>query len=270
MAQRPILVQPSSSGKISISPSLAQRQVVARARSAAPAPRPASPAARARRRAANSAVGAPCSCSDSKIESRRKREPPQSRAARAGRRSRAGRAGSRRRGRSTCPRRASPGGERLAGRAGAGTVENGDLSFPILSHRTSPCLSRCHSKFPATSVAVRPRRIESAPPMGPVSAEIEIDVPRERAFEALADLAAAPLLHRPLPHRLPPHPDRARSGSAPAPASASTAPLRTVWMDTRSSSSRRPHRIVEHGRGGRANRIPQPHRLGADRGAGRR
>ena len=27
--------------------------------------------------------------------------------------------------------------------------------------------------------------------MGPVSAEIEIDVPRERAFEAIADLAAA-------------------------------------------------------------------------------
>ena len=105
--------------------------------------------------------------------------------------------------------------------------------------------------------------------MGPVSAEIEIDVPRERVFAALADLAARPSFTdhfltgfhltridpagvgagRPLPRqgaaaqRLDGHRDRRARGAVP----------------DRRGRARRPRQPD-----------PQPHRLGADRGARRR
>ena len=44
------------------------------------------------------------------------------------------------------------------------------------------------------------------------------------------------------------------------------APLRSVWMDTTIVEQEEPFRIVEHGQGGRANRIRDQHGLGADRG----
>jgi uncharacterized protein YndB with AHSA1/START domain len=91
--------------------------------------------------------------------------------------------------------------------------------------------------------------------VGPVSAEIEIDVPRQRAFEAIADLALRPAFtdHFLTDFRL----TRIESSGVGAGARfrLSIRPRR-VWMDTAIAEVDMPHRIVEHGRGGRGNRIP--------------
>lgn len=91
--------------------------------------------------------------------------------------------------------------------------------------------------------------------MGPVSAAIEIDVPRERAFEAIGDLARRPSF---TDHFLTDfHLTRIESRGLGAGARFRVAqPLRSVWMDTAIAELEEPHRIVERGRGGRANRIP--------------
>jgi uncharacterized protein YndB with AHSA1/START domain len=91
--------------------------------------------------------------------------------------------------------------------------------------------------------------------MGPISAEIEIDVPRERAFAALADLAARPSF---TDHFLTDfHLTRIESTGVGAGARfRAKGPLRSVWMDTTVVALEEPFRIVEEGRGGRANRIP--------------
>jgi uncharacterized protein YndB with AHSA1/START domain len=91
--------------------------------------------------------------------------------------------------------------------------------------------------------------------MGPVSAEIEIDVSRERAFEAIADIALRP---RFTGHFLTDfHLTRIESTGVGAGARfrVDLAPRR-VWMDTSIVELSPPHKIVERGRGGRANRIP--------------
>lgn len=91
--------------------------------------------------------------------------------------------------------------------------------------------------------------------MGPVSAEVEIDVPRRRAFDAIADLALRPAFtdHFMTGFRL------TRIDPSGVGAGArfrfSVRPRR-VWMDTTVVESEAPHRLVEHGRGGRSNRIP--------------
>jgi len=91
--------------------------------------------------------------------------------------------------------------------------------------------------------------------MGPISAEIEIDVPREEAFAKLADLAARPSF---TDHFLTDfHLTRIDSEGVGAGARFRVkAPLRKVWMDTTIVALEEPFRIVEEGRGGRANRIP--------------
>src|SRR4051794_1111613 len=91
--------------------------------------------------------------------------------------------------------------------------------------------------------------------MGPVSAEIDIDVPREEAVEAIADLARRPAFTDNL---LPGyHLTRLESTGVGAGARFRLGPRRRrVWMDTTIDEIDPPHRIVEHGRGGRANRIP--------------
>jgi uncharacterized protein YndB with AHSA1/START domain len=91
--------------------------------------------------------------------------------------------------------------------------------------------------------------------MGPISAEIEIDVPRERAFALLGDLAERPSFtdHFQTGFRL----TRIESTGVGAGARFRVeAPLRSVWSDTVITELDPPHRIVEHGRGGRTNRIP--------------
>lgn len=91
--------------------------------------------------------------------------------------------------------------------------------------------------------------------MGPFGAEIEIDAPRERVFAAIADLARRPSF---TDHFLTGfHVTRIESTGLGAGARFRLAlPLRSVWMDTTIAELEAPHRLVERGRGGRANRIP--------------
>jgi uncharacterized protein YndB with AHSA1/START domain len=91
--------------------------------------------------------------------------------------------------------------------------------------------------------------------MGPVSAEIEIDVTRERAFEVIADLARRPSF---TDHFLSDfHLTRIESSGIGAGARFCVAsPLRKVWMDTAIVELEQPHKLTERGRGGRSNRIP--------------
>ena len=90
--------------------------------------------------------------------------------------------------------------------------------------------------------------------MGPIRAETEIDVPRERVFELLGDLAARPSF---TDHFLSDfHLTRLDSHGVGAGARFRVrAPLRSIWMDTAIVEIDEPHRIVEHGQGGRVNRI---------------
>lgn len=91
--------------------------------------------------------------------------------------------------------------------------------------------------------------------MGPISAEVEIDVPRERVFVLLADLAARPRFTNHFLSGF--HLTRIESRGVGAGARFRVqAPLRSVWMDTTIVELDEPFRIVEHGQGGRANRIP--------------
>jgi uncharacterized protein YndB with AHSA1/START domain len=91
--------------------------------------------------------------------------------------------------------------------------------------------------------------------MGPIRAETEIDVPRERVFAAIADLAARPSF---TDHFLSDfHLTRIESTGVGAGARfRAQAPLRSVWMDTAIVELDEPYRIVERGQGGRVNRIP--------------
>ena len=91
--------------------------------------------------------------------------------------------------------------------------------------------------------------------MGPIRAETEIDVSRERVFEAIADLSVRPAF---TDHFLSDfHLTRIESTGVGAGARFRVqAPLRKVWMDTTIVALDAPFRIVERGQGGRVNRIP--------------
>jgi len=91
--------------------------------------------------------------------------------------------------------------------------------------------------------------------MGPISAAAEVDVSRERAFEAIADLSLRPAF---ADHFLGDfHLTRIESRGIGAGARFRIeAPLRKVWMDTTIVELDEPHLIVERGRGGRNNRVP--------------
>jgi len=91
--------------------------------------------------------------------------------------------------------------------------------------------------------------------MGPVSAEIEVDAPRERVFAAIADLSRRPSF---TDHFLTDfHLTRLDPVGIGAGARFRIAsPLRSVWTDSAIAELEPPHRLVERGRGGRANRIP--------------
>lgn len=91
--------------------------------------------------------------------------------------------------------------------------------------------------------------------MGPVSAEVEIDVPRERAFEAIGDLARRPSFTDHFLEGF--HLTRIESSRVGAGARFRVKqPPRSVWMDTAIVESEPPRKLVERGRGGRSNRIP--------------
>jgi uncharacterized protein YndB with AHSA1/START domain len=91
--------------------------------------------------------------------------------------------------------------------------------------------------------------------MGPVHAELAIDVPRERVFEYIGDLANRPAFtdHFIDGLRL----LRAESTGVGAGARFRFhAPPQAIWMDTTITELEPPHRISERGRGGRLNRLP--------------
>lgn len=91
--------------------------------------------------------------------------------------------------------------------------------------------------------------------MGPVSAEIEIDVPRRRAFEAIADLALRPAFTDHFISGF--HLTRIDSAGIGAGARFRfVAGPHRLWTDSVIAEVDAPHRIVERGRGGRANRVP--------------
>jgi uncharacterized protein YndB with AHSA1/START domain len=91
--------------------------------------------------------------------------------------------------------------------------------------------------------------------MGPVSAEIEIDAPRELAFGAIEDLSRRPSFTDHFVADF--HLTRIEPRGLGAGARFRFAmPLRSVWTDSSIVEVEAPHRIVERGRGGRANRIP--------------
>jgi uncharacterized protein YndB with AHSA1/START domain len=91
--------------------------------------------------------------------------------------------------------------------------------------------------------------------MGPINAEIEIDAPRERVFATIADLSLRPSFSDQLLTDF--HLTRLESTGVGAGARFRVvSPLRSVWMDTTIAEIEEPYKLVERGRGGRANRIP--------------
>ena len=91
--------------------------------------------------------------------------------------------------------------------------------------------------------------------MGPVSAEIEIDVPRGRAFATIADLAQRLAFTDHFVDCF--HLTRIESTGVGAGARFRLRlPPRSVWADTAIVELEEPQRIVERGRCGRGNRIP--------------
>jgi uncharacterized protein YndB with AHSA1/START domain len=91
--------------------------------------------------------------------------------------------------------------------------------------------------------------------MGPVGAEVEIDVPRQTAFETIADLALRPSFTDHFITGF--HLTRIDSFGVGAGARFRIeSPPGGFWVDTTIDEVEAPHRIVERGRGGRNNRIP--------------
>lgn len=91
--------------------------------------------------------------------------------------------------------------------------------------------------------------------MGPISAEIVIDQPRERVFDFVSDLANRDSFcdHFVEELRL----ERIESvGVGAAARFRISPPLTTMWMETVIEEAAPPHRISERGRGGRLDRIP--------------
>ena len=91
--------------------------------------------------------------------------------------------------------------------------------------------------------------------MGPISASISIDAPRERVFEIICDLARRPAFtdHFQWEYRL-------ESLDAVGPEAGARfrvgAPFAATWMETVIADVESPHRIVERGHCGRSDRIP--------------
>jgi hypothetical protein len=91
--------------------------------------------------------------------------------------------------------------------------------------------------------------------MGPVTAEVDLDVPREVAYEFVADLGNRPAFTDHFISDL--HLYRLESTGVGAGARYRIfAPPQAVWVDTTITALSPPQRISERGRGGRSNRIP--------------
>jgi hypothetical protein len=91
--------------------------------------------------------------------------------------------------------------------------------------------------------------------MGPVSAEVEIDAPRGRAFELLRDLAYRPAFTDHFIHELRLFDTQSAGVGTGARFRIEGAPP-LVWMETNLIEEESPHLLLERGRGGRFNRVP--------------
>jgi len=90
--------------------------------------------------------------------------------------------------------------------------------------------------------------------MGPISIATTVDAPRERVFDLLTDLSSRPawIDHFASDYRL----ERLESSGVGASARFRVdAPGGVGYMETVIADEERPHRVVEHGRGGRLDRI---------------
>jgi len=91
--------------------------------------------------------------------------------------------------------------------------------------------------------------------MGPVSVSTDVDAPRERVFDFVADLANRPSFTDHFISDF--HLNRIESAGVGAGARFRIyAPPQAVWMDTSINAVDRPHRLSERGSGGRDNRVP--------------
>jgi hypothetical protein len=91
--------------------------------------------------------------------------------------------------------------------------------------------------------------------MGPVSSEVEIDASREAAFKLIGDLSCRPTFTDHFASDF--HLTRIEPTGVGAGARFRVhAPLNSAWTETTIWELDEPHRIVEHGRGGRENRVP--------------
>jgi uncharacterized protein YndB with AHSA1/START domain len=88
--------------------------------------------------------------------------------------------------------------------------------------------------------------------LGPVSAKIAIDAPRERVFDIISDLSARPAWFDHFAEGF--HLLRIEPVGVGAGARYKT--RETGWMDSVIEDAERPHRIVERGKGGYLNRVP--------------
>lgn len=91
--------------------------------------------------------------------------------------------------------------------------------------------------------------------MGPVSATVTIDAPRERVFAEISDLAKRPAFCDHFAEDF--HLQRLESTGVGAAARFRTdAPRFGIWMETVIAEIEAPHRLLERGRGSRADRMP--------------
>jgi uncharacterized protein YndB with AHSA1/START domain len=91
--------------------------------------------------------------------------------------------------------------------------------------------------------------------MGPISSEVEIDAPREAVFKVIGDLSLRPSYTDHFVSDF--HLTRIEPSGVGAGARFRLhAPLNSAWTETTIAELDEPHRIVEHGRGGREDRVP--------------
>jgi uncharacterized protein YndB with AHSA1/START domain len=89
--------------------------------------------------------------------------------------------------------------------------------------------------------------------VGPVSAKTTIDVPRERVYELIADLANRPAF---TDHFIDELRLQRMASTGVGAALRFRVAERRFWMESVIAESEPPHRLIERGRGGRLDRIP--------------